>query len=94
MVKQNCNNCWNRSGADYCTRHLDINAAKYKTCNGWTKIIMKESKVKINKEQLDEEKSERELRLLSKLDLGFPFEKFIVDGGFYSFRTKSYKVEN
>lgn len=97
MVKNNCDNCWNRASDGFCTLNTktdeDMKQSYYKQCDGW-KEIHKKVVVKKSQEKIEEEKSQRELRMLAKIDVGTSFQRFLDKGGGYSFRTGEYIGNN
>lgn len=93
MVKNKCENCWNNAGG-FCTLNTksekDMEKASFQQCDGWKEIPPQAIKKKKSQEELEEEKSQRELRLLAKIDVGSKFNRFIKKGGGFSFRTGEY----
>lgn len=91
-LKKNCSTCSARVGDDYCTKQLDMGKANYSNCVGWHIAPENPRKPIISDEELAETKSLREQRILDKFDLGSEWDRYIVKGGHYSFRTKSHII--
>ena len=92
MAKFNCSNCANALSKDYCTRLLDMDKATYQKCLGWkdnSKVIINVKNNKLSSE-VEDNRNERELRLMDNIKVSSKFQKFIIKGGGYSFRTKEY----
>ena len=94
-MKNNCKNCWNNFN-NYCTLNSkseeDMKKAQYRQCDGWKKVQPKKKGRIKTQEELEEQKSQRELRILSKFNLGSEFERYLKKGGHYSFPRRSHKM--
>lgn len=83
MAKNNCLNCANRVGTDYCTMQKDMNGAKYKNC--------KEHKILPPKPKPKPFKRTRRLTGVESDDkFTSDFMKFLKKGGYYSCVTGKY----
>lgn len=85
-MKNNCLNCINRVGTDFCTMRKNMNLAQYKKCDGH-KILPKKAK------PVSKPKTKRITGVLSDKHFKSKFMKFLKNGGFYSFRTGEYQPE-
>lgn len=85
-MKNNCFNCSNAVGADWCTMQKDMNLAKYKKCK-FHKIIPKKPKPKPVAPR------KRIFRVLKDEEYSSRFLRFVKKGGHYSFRTGRFAPE-
>ncbi len=81
--KENCLDCLNSVGKDYCTMQKDMIHAKYRECDGWTQIP------KVIKKPLNERSEKKIISNVGLEDENFEtgFLRFIKTGGAYSIRT-------
>ena len=89
--KESCSTC-SANCEEYCTMMKDMDKAKFQKCDGFHQAPINTNKIIKIKIKTDEEISEdisnREQRLLDKVDLGDEWYRFIKKGGHWSFNRE------
>ena len=85
-MKNNCLNCSNSVGKDFCTMQKDMNIAMYRKCKSH-KILPKKLKPKPIKST-----KRRITGALADEEYSSDFMKFVKTGGFWSFRTGDNRI--